>query len=64
MFEKIKKIFAGKKAVSATIIGVILLVVGLALALFLIIYFGKQGESQATTIVDKLNIIRGGGGLQ
>ena len=71
MFEKlIKKILMklssqfSKKGVSATIITIILLVVGMAVVLFLVIYFGKQGESQTSSIVDQLNIIRGGGGLQ
>lgn len=53
-----------KKGVSATIIGIILLVVGAAIVLFLIIHFGKIGENQTSTIVEKLDIIRGGGGLQ
>ena len=63
MLAKIKEKL-NKRGISATIIGVILLMVGMAIILFLLIYFGKQSETQTTNIVDKLNIIRGGGGLQ
>lgn len=54
----------GLKGVSSTVVGIILLVVSLAIIIFLIIYFGKISEGQTISIVDKLNIIRGGGGLQ
>jgi xanthine/uracil permease len=74
MFEKLKKIKEhflmklcrkfSKRGMSSTVIGVIILVIGMALILFLLIHFGKQSESQTSTIVDNLNIIRGGGGLQ
>ncbi len=52
-----------KKGVSATIIGVILLVVGLAIVLFLVLYFGLAGEEQTQTILANLNLIRGGAGI-
>jgi len=52
-----------KKGVSSTIIGIILIVVGLAIILFLIMYFGKTSESQTHGIVNKLNILRGGGNI-
>ena len=52
-----------KKGVSATIIGIILLVVGLAIVLALLLYFGAISGEQTSSILDKLNILRGGGGI-
>ncbi|MCD6576239.1 MAG: hypothetical protein J7K73_03705 [Nanoarchaeota archaeon] len=52
-----------KKGISSTIIGIILIVVGLAIILFLLMYFGKTSESQTIGIIEKLNILKGGGNI-
>ena len=52
-----------KKGVSATIIGIILLVVGLAVILTLVLYFGLIGGEQTMAITDSVNLIRGGAGI-
>ena len=50
-----------KKGVSATIIGIILFVVGMAIILSLVIYFSGTSNTQAEMMVHKMDIIRGGG---
>ena len=52
-----------KKGVSSTVIGIILLVVGLAVILMLAIYFGTTSNNQVGGILSKMDILRGGGGL-
>ena len=52
-----------KKGVSSTVIGIILLVIGLAILITLVIYFGKISSNQTSDIIDKMNILRGGGSI-
>lgn len=49
-----------KKGVSATVISIILIMVGAAIILFLLIYFGKIGGQQIDTIVKRIGDIMGG----
>jgi predicted PurR-regulated permease PerM len=51
-----------KKGISATVIGVILLVVGLAIVILIVIFSGQSAQSGFSNMIDKLNIIRHGGG--
>ena len=50
-----------KRGISATVVGVILLVVGLAIVILLIIFSGQSAQSGFSNTIDKLNIIRHGG---
>ena len=59
----VKKImrWLNKKGVSATVIGIILIVVGFALVVIFIIFAGKQSGEKVNSIVDSLSILRRGG---
>jgi hypothetical protein len=50
-----------KHGISATIIGIILLVIGLAIVILLILFSGQSAQSGFSNVLDKLNIIRHGG---
>jgi len=50
-----------RHGISATIIGIILLVVGLAIAILLVLFSGQSAQSGFSNVLDKLNIIRHGG---
>jgi hypothetical protein len=50
-----------KKGVSATVIAIILLVVGLAIVIIFIIFSGQLGQSSIIDIVASLNKIKHGG---
>jgi hypothetical protein len=50
-----------KKGVSATVIAIILLVVGLAIVIIFIIFSGQLGQASILDIVSSLNKIKHGG---
>ena len=58
-----KGVFMNEKGVSSTVVGIILLVVGLAIVLMLAIYLGTTSNNQIGGILGKMDILRGGGGV-
>ena len=50
-----------KHGISATVIGIILLVVGLAIVILLILFSGQSTQTGFSDMMDKLNVIRHGG---
>jgi vacuolar-type H+-ATPase subunit I/STV1 len=50
-----------KHGISATIIGIILLIVGMAIVILLIIFSGQSAQGGFSDVLVKLNIIRHGG---
>ena len=52
-----------KKGISTTVIGIILLVVILAVAIALVVYFGSLSANQSADLAHKLDIIKGGGAV-
>jgi len=50
-----------KKGVSATVIAIILLVVGLAILLIIVIGLGQTGGENIQGITDSLEVIKSGG---
>ena len=54
--EKIKS----RKGMSATVVGVILLIIGLAVMVGLIIYFGTQGQSGVSNFLEQMFFIKRG----
>jgi hypothetical protein len=50
-----------KHGISATVVGIILLVVGLAIVILLVLFSGQSAEGGFSNVLEKLNIIRHGG---
>lgn len=50
-----------KKAVSATVIGIILLVIGLAIIIMFVIFAGKSGQGGIDSMIQSLDLFKGGG---
>lgn len=63
MVLKIKDLLnlLNKRGISATVIGIILLVVGLAIVILLILFSGQSAQSGFSQMIDKLNVLRHGG---
>jgi len=49
-----------KKGMSATVVGVILLIIGLAILVGLIIYFGTAGKSSVSNFLEQVFFIKRG----
>lgn len=60
LLKKLLSVF-NKKGVSATVISIILLVVGLAIVVILIIFLGSQGKENLLDVILKLNQVKHGG---
>jgi hypothetical protein len=50
-----------KKGISATLVAIILLIVGAAIVILFVIFAGQQTQVGFGNMMDKLNIIRHGG---
>jgi len=50
-----------RRGISATIIGIILLVVGLAIVILLVLFSGQTASSGFGNVLDRLNLIKHGG---
>jgi uncharacterized membrane protein YuzA (DUF378 family) len=50
-----------KKGVSTSIVGIILIIVGIAVMIGLIIYFSSTGKMKTNSFIDLINMIKRGG---
>ncbi len=61
--DLIKKLFSelNKRGVSATVISIILLVVGLVIVVLFVIFMGQQGKTNILDLIVSLNKVKHGG---